>query len=150
MLGVFMARDLVMFYFFWELVLIPMFLIIGVWAGARRVYAGIKFFLYTFIGSLFMLVADPVHRLQDRRRDVSRGLQPTDRRTSCSRTRSPTSGLTGARGVLAVHGVLRRVRGEGSALSRSTRGCPDAPRRGADGGLGGPGGHPAQDGARTG
>ena len=57
MLGVFMARDLVMFYFFWELVLIPMFLIIGVWGGPRRVYAGIKFFLYTFIGSLFMLVA---------------------------------------------------------------------------------------------
>jgi NADH-quinone oxidoreductase subunit M len=57
MLGVFMARDLVMFYFFWELVLIPMFLIIGVWGGPRRVYAGTKFFLYTFIGSLFMLVA---------------------------------------------------------------------------------------------
>src|SRR5688500_410707 len=57
MLGVFMARDLVMFYFFWELVLIPMFLIIGVWGGPRRVYAGTKFFLYTFLGSLFMLVA---------------------------------------------------------------------------------------------
>src|SRR5687768_11162691 len=57
MLGVFMARDLVMFYFFWELVLIPMYLIIGVWGGPRRVYAGMKFFLYTFIGSLLMLVA---------------------------------------------------------------------------------------------
>ena len=57
MLGVFLARDLVMFYFFWELVLVPMYLIIGVWGGPRRVYAGTKFFLYTFIGSLFMLVA---------------------------------------------------------------------------------------------
>ena len=57
MLGVFMARDLVMFYFFWELVLIPMYLIIGVWGGPRRMYAGTKFFLYTFIGSLLMLVA---------------------------------------------------------------------------------------------
>jgi NADH-quinone oxidoreductase subunit M len=57
MLGVFMARDLVMFYFFWELVLIPMYLIIGVWGGPRRLYAGTKFFLYTFTGSLFMLVA---------------------------------------------------------------------------------------------
>lgn len=57
MLGVFMARDLVMFYFFWELVLIPMYLIIGVWGGPRRLYAATKFFLYTFIGSLFMLVA---------------------------------------------------------------------------------------------
>ena len=56
MLGVFLARDLVMFYFFWELVLIPMYLIIGVWGGPRRMYAGTKFFLYTFIGSLFMLV----------------------------------------------------------------------------------------------
>ena len=57
MLGVFLARDLVMFYFFWELVLIPMYLIIGVWGGPRRMYAGTKFFLYTFLGSLFMLVA---------------------------------------------------------------------------------------------
>jgi NADH-quinone oxidoreductase subunit M len=57
MIGVFLARDLVMFYFFWELVLIPMYLIIGVWGGPRRLYAGTKFFLYTFIGSLFMLVA---------------------------------------------------------------------------------------------
>ena len=57
MIGVFLARDLVMFYFFWELVLIPMYLIIGVWGGPRRVYAATKFFLYTFIGSLFMLVA---------------------------------------------------------------------------------------------
>jgi len=57
MLGVFLARDLVMFYFFWEVVLVPMYLIIGVWGGPRRIYAGTKFFLYTFIGSLFMLVA---------------------------------------------------------------------------------------------
>jgi NADH-quinone oxidoreductase subunit M len=57
MIGVFLARDLVMFYFFWELVLVPMYLIIGVWGGPRRLYAGTKFFLYTFIGSLLMLVA---------------------------------------------------------------------------------------------
>ena len=57
MLGVFLARDMVMFYFFWELVLVPMYLIIGVWGGPRRLYAGTKFFIYTFIGSLFMLVA---------------------------------------------------------------------------------------------
>ena len=57
MIGVFLARDLVMFYFFWELVLIPMYLIIGVWGGPRRLFAGTKFFIYTFVGSLFMLVA---------------------------------------------------------------------------------------------
>lgn len=57
MLGVFVALDGILFYVFWEAMLIPMFIIIGVWGGARRVYATIKFFLYTFIGSLLMLVA---------------------------------------------------------------------------------------------
>ncbi|MEA2080978.1 MAG: NADH-quinone oxidoreductase subunit M, partial [Pseudomonadota bacterium] len=55
--GVFCALDAMLFYVFWESMLIPMFLIIGVWGGARRVYATIKFFLYTFLGSVFMLVA---------------------------------------------------------------------------------------------
>jgi NADH-quinone oxidoreductase subunit M len=57
MLGVFSALDGVLFYVFWEAMLLPMFIIIGVWGGPRRVYATIKFFLYTFIGSLLMLVA---------------------------------------------------------------------------------------------
>ena len=57
MIGVFSAIDGLMFYFFWEAMLIPMFLIIGVWGGPRRVYATIKFFLYTFLGSVLMLVA---------------------------------------------------------------------------------------------
>ena len=55
--GVFAALDAILFYFFWEAMLVPMFLIIGVWGGPRRVYATIKFFLYTFLGSVFMLVA---------------------------------------------------------------------------------------------
>ncbi len=57
MVGVFSALDAVLFYVFWEAMLIPMFLIIGVWGGPNRVYATIKFFLYTFLGSVFMLVA---------------------------------------------------------------------------------------------
>ena len=57
MIGVFSAMDALLFYFFWEAMLIPMFLIIGIWGGPRRVYATIKFFLYTFLGSVFMLVA---------------------------------------------------------------------------------------------
>jgi NADH-quinone oxidoreductase subunit M len=57
MVGVFAAMDSLLFYFFWEAMLIPMFLIIGVWGGKRRVYATLKFFLYTFLGSVFMLVA---------------------------------------------------------------------------------------------
>ena len=55
--GVFASLDAVLFYVFWEAMLIPMFLIIGIWGGPRRVYATIKFFLYTFFGSVFMLVA---------------------------------------------------------------------------------------------
>ncbi|WP_226860343.1 NADH-quinone oxidoreductase subunit M [Acidithiobacillus thiooxidans] len=57
MIGVFCALDAILFYVFWEAMLIPMFLIIGVWGGPRRVYATIKFFLYTFLGSVLMLVA---------------------------------------------------------------------------------------------
>jgi len=57
MIGVFSSLDAILFYVFWEAMLIPMFLIIGIWGGPRRVYATIKFFLYTFLGSVFMLVA---------------------------------------------------------------------------------------------
>ena len=57
MIGVFAALDALLFYVFWEAMLIPMFIIIGVWGGERRVYATIKFFLYTFLGSVFMLIA---------------------------------------------------------------------------------------------
>ena len=55
--GVFAATDAVLFYVFWEATLIPLFIVIGIWGGERRVYAAIKFFLYTLIGSLLMLVA---------------------------------------------------------------------------------------------
>ena len=57
MIGVFAAMDAILFYVFFEAMLIPMFLIIGIWGGPRRVYATIKFFLYTFLGSVFMLIA---------------------------------------------------------------------------------------------
>jgi NADH-quinone oxidoreductase subunit M len=57
MIGVFAALDGLLFYVFWEFMLIPMFLIIGVWGGQRRIYATLKFFLYTFLGSVLMLVA---------------------------------------------------------------------------------------------
>ena len=57
MLGVFLALDLFLFYIFWEVVLVPMYLIIGIWGGANRIYATIKFVLYTLVGSLLMLVA---------------------------------------------------------------------------------------------
>jgi NADH-quinone oxidoreductase subunit M len=57
MLGVFMSLDLFLFYIFWEAMLIPMYFIIGVWGGEQRIYASVKFFIYTMFGSLLMLVA---------------------------------------------------------------------------------------------
>jgi NADH-quinone oxidoreductase subunit M len=57
MIGVFVALDTFLFYIFWEIVLVPMYLIIGIWGGADRIYATIKFVLYTLVGSLLMLVA---------------------------------------------------------------------------------------------
>lgn len=57
MLGVFLSLDLVLFYVMWEIMLVPMYLIIGIWGGERRLYAAIKFFIYTMVGSLLMLVA---------------------------------------------------------------------------------------------
>jgi len=56
MLGVFMAMDLFLFYIFWEVMLVPMYFLIGIWGGGRRLYSAIKFFLFTLFGSLFMLL----------------------------------------------------------------------------------------------
>ena len=57
MLGAFVSLNLVLFYLFWELMLIPMYFIIGIWGGERRIYAAVKFFIYTAVGSLLMLLA---------------------------------------------------------------------------------------------
>ncbi len=57
MLGVFMALDFFLFYVFWEVMLLPMYFLIGIWGGPRREYAAIKFFLYTLAGGVLMLIA---------------------------------------------------------------------------------------------
>src|SRR6266853_1599877 len=57
MMGVFVALDFFLFYIFWELMLLPMYFLIGIWGGPRREYAAIKFFLYTLAGSVLMLLA---------------------------------------------------------------------------------------------
>src|SRR5205085_6951726 len=57
MLGTFLALDFFLFYIFWEVMLLPMYFLIGVWGGPRREYAAIKFFLYTLLGSVLILVA---------------------------------------------------------------------------------------------
>src|SRR5258706_1668040 len=56
MLGVFMALDFFLFYVFWEVIMVPMYLLIGIWGGPRKLYAAIKFFLYTLVGSVLMLL----------------------------------------------------------------------------------------------
>ncbi len=56
MYGVFVALDYILFFLFWELLLVPMYFIIGIWGGPRREYAAIKFFIYTMVGSAIMLV----------------------------------------------------------------------------------------------
>ena len=57
MIGVFLAQDLFLFYVFWEFTLVPMYFLIGIWGGPRRIYAALKFFLYTMAGSILMLLA---------------------------------------------------------------------------------------------
>ncbi len=57
MIGVFVAQDLFVFYMFWEVSLVPMYFLIGIWGSENRVYAAIKFFIYTMVGSLLMLLA---------------------------------------------------------------------------------------------
>ena len=57
MMGVFVALDFFLFYIFWELMLLPMYFLIGIWGGPRKEYAAIKFFLYTLLGSVFILLA---------------------------------------------------------------------------------------------
>src|SRR5204862_5607822 len=57
MVGCFVALDFFLFYIFWEVMLLPMYFLIGVWGGPRREYAAIKFFLYTLLGSVFILIA---------------------------------------------------------------------------------------------
>src|SRR5205823_4931576 len=66
MLGVFIALDLFLFYVMWEVMLIPMYFIVGIWGGDRRIYASIKFFIYTMVGSMLMLAAIVYLGLQTR------------------------------------------------------------------------------------
>ena len=123
MIGVFGALDLVLFYLFFEGGLIPMFLIIGVWGGKRRVYAAFKFFLYTLHGSLLMLLAIMAMYWTPAR--------PTSR--CCSRPRFAADDAD-----LAVARLLRLLRGEDADVAgahlAARRAC-----RGADRGLGDPG-----------
>ena len=130
MIGVFCALDLVLFYLFFEGGLIPMFLIIGIWGGKRRVYASFKFFLYTLVGSLLMLIAILAMYNQAGTTDIHDAAEHA---------------FFAANADVAVAGVLRLLRGENADVAGAHlvagRAC-----RGADGGLGDPGGDPAENG----
>ncbi len=77
MMGVFLALDFFLFYVFWEVMLLPMYFLIGIWGGPRREYAAIKFFLYTLVGSVLMLIVHAGALLQhDESRDGRPHLQP--------------------------------------------------------------------------
>ncbi len=116
MLGAFVALDLFLFYVFWEVMLVPMYFLIGIWGGPRRIYAALKFLLYTMAGSLLMLVAilylawrahgaRPATSRFDLRQLYGTAAQPDRADAGCSRpSRSPSRS---------------RCR-----CSRSTPGCP--------------------------
>ena len=136
MLGAFVALDLFLFYVFWELMLIPMYLIIGIWGGERRLYASIKFVIYTMVGSLLMLVAILyLYVAVPRSVTGSYTLRPRRRSRRCRcRTRAQ---------MLVLRRVRARVRDQGAAVPAAHLVARRA-RRGADRRLGDPGRRAAQ------
>ena len=136
MLGTFVAQDLFLFYFFWETMLIPMFLLIGIWGGERRIYATLKFVLYTAFGSILMLAA-VIYLVWS--------LQHTTGITSFAfadlvKSRLPLDGAVAA--ARRVRAQLRDQGADGAAAHLAAR----RPRRGADRRLGDPRRRDAEDG----
>ncbi len=122
MVGTFCALDLILFYLFFESVLIPMFLIIGIWGGPRRIYSAFKFFLFTFAGSVLMFLALLTMYFQAGTTDIPTLMQhdfPT-----------AAADLAVARGARRVRGQAADVAGAYMAAGR--------PRRGSDGRIGHP------------
>ncbi len=127
--GVFCAQDAALFYVFFEATLIPMFVVIGVWGGPNRVYAALKFFLYTLVGSLLTLVALIYLYV------ASEGSFAL---ADYYRLPDPAG-----HAVPAVHGVLCRIRGQGADVAGAYLAARCA-RRGANRRLGGAGGRHAE------
>ncbi len=96
MIGVFVALDLFLFYFFWEATLIPMALIIGMYGHGRRIYAAVKFFLYTMIASVFMLAAVLWLYAQDRQLRLCRHPEHDSERARSPDSRTPRCGSSSA------------------------------------------------------
>jgi len=128
MLGTFVAQDLFLFYLFWELMLVPMFLIIGIWGGERRIYATLKFVLYTAFGSILMLAA-MIYLVWT--------LKSTNRRRLVRVRRPLRREAAGRRADVALRGVRALVRDQGADRA-AAHVAAGRPRRGPDGGLGDP------------
>ena len=136
MLGTFLAQDLFVFYLFWEAMLIPMFLIIGIWGGERRIYATLKFFLYTAFGSILMLAAVIY---------LVCSLQETTGVTSFAFAdlyRARAAALDPDDPAVGVRAVVRDQGADGAAAHVAA----GRARRGADGGIGDPRRRAAEDG----
>jgi NADH-quinone oxidoreductase subunit M len=142
MIGVFVALDLVLFYLFFEAGLIPMFLIIGIWGGKDRIYAAFKFFLYTFLGSVLMLVAMIAMYVDAGTTDIAQLLTPQLR----VRGRSPfwaSMSSAACRRCCGWRSLPLRGQDADVAGAHLAARCP---RAGADRRVGRAGGDPAEDG----
>ena len=122
MLGVFLALDLFLFYIFWEIVLVPMYLIIGIWGGSNRIYATIKFVLYTLVGSLLMLVAILATAFAYQSTTGS-WVNAFDYETLRAFALDPAGGFAPSSSLPRSSRSSSRSRSR-SRCSRSTRGCP--------------------------
>ena len=136
MLGAFMALDFLLFFLFWEVMLVPMYFLIGIWGSANRLYSAIKFFLYTLVGSVVMLLG--ILALYFYNHSVT-GVYTFDitQFQHAERAVQPA--------VVGVPGVLPRLRDQGADVPVPHLAARRAHRR-ADGRLGDPGGRPAEDG----
>ena len=138
MLGVFVSRDLLLFYVMWEIMLVPMYFIIGIWGGERRIYASLKFFVYTMAGSLLMLVG--ILYLWNASANPAMGLGQSFDYDRLLDDRAHAQGR-----ALALRRLLPRVRGEGADVP-VPHVAPRRARRGAHGRIGDSGSDHAQDG----
>ena len=136
MIGVFVSLDLFLFYVFWDAMLIPMYFLIGIWGYERRVYAAVKFILYTMAGSVLMLLAILGLAVPAQHRDRRLQLRPA----AALRAADP-----GAPAVLVLPRVRAGVRDQGAAVPVPHLAARRA-RRGADRRLGDPGRRAAEDG----
>ena len=138
MIGVFAAADLFLFYVFWEVMLIPMYLLIGIWGGPRRIYAAVKFFLYTMVGSAADAGRDPVLLLRTRRGDAGDWTSPTLQPL-------PDLPLPSAAQTLAASRRSRSSFAIKVPMFPFHTWLPDAHVEAPTGGLGDPGRRPAED-----